>query len=119
MKPAAEDLAQRRPVWLALSELFLDTDVEALLPSLAQGLAGSAYSEAELERILRKEVQPLLQWNLLSVAGVWEGFDPEWLEQSILARRHRLRLPCLFPREDWQHLVWLVREERERPAAAG
>lgn len=119
MKPAADDLAQRRPVWLALSELFLDTDVDASLPSLAHCLAGSAYSEAELERILREEVQPLLQWNLLSVAGVWDGFDPEWLEQSILARRHRLRLPFLFPREEWRRLAWLIREERERSVATG
>ncbi|WP_386068181.1 hypothetical protein ACFJIW_00740 [Tahibacter sp. UC22_41] len=119
MKPAAEDLAQRRPVWLAFSELFLDTDVEALLPSLAHDLAGSAYSEAELERILLEEVQPLLQWNLLSVAGVWDGFDPGWLEQSILARRHRLRLPFLFPREEWRQLALFIREARERPVAAG
>lgn len=119
MKRAADDLAQRRPVWLALSELFLDTDVGVLLPSLAHDLAASTYSEAELERILREEVQPLLQWNLLSVAGVWDGFDPAWLEQSIVARRHRLCLPFLFPREDWQRLTLLIREERERPAAAG
>ncbi len=119
MRPPAEDLAQRRPVWLALSELFLDTDIETLLPSLAHALAASAYSEAELERILRDEVQPLLQWNLLSVAGVWDGFDAEWLEHSILARRHRLRLPFLFPHEEWRWLALLIRAERERCLATG
>lgn len=118
MTPAAADLARRRPVWLALSELFLDTEVDARLPSLAQSLAASGYSDAELDWILRRELQPLLQWNLVPVAGVWEGFDPEWLEQSIIARRRRLRLPCLFPREDWQRLAVLIREERERCAAA-
>ena len=119
MTPAAADLARRRPVWLALSELFLDTDVEARLPSLAQGLAASSYSEAELDWILRRELQPLLQWNLVPAAGVWDGFDPEWLQRSILARRRRLRLPCLFPREDWRRLAVLIREERARSAAAG
>lgn len=117
MTPAAADLARRRPVWQALSELFLDTEVDALLPSLAQRLAASAYSEAELDWILRRELQPLLQWNLFPAAGVWDGFDPEWLEQSIIARRHRLRLPCLFPHEDWRRLAALIRKERERSAA--
>jgi hypothetical protein len=30
MKPAADDIDNRRPVWEALSELFLDTELEGI-----------------------------------------------------------------------------------------
>jgi hypothetical protein len=96
MKPAHEDLGNRRPVWEALSDLFLDTDT-----SLARGwrvgvLAASPYSLDELQEILVDEVYPVCRSNLFSIAGEWVGFGPEWLQSSILQRLrspyHRLRL---------------------------
>jgi len=89
------DLATRRPVWEALSTLFLDTDVSLLRDYRARLLAASPYGIEELERILRDEVFPVCSWNMFSVAGEWAGFDPEWLEARIirrLDRRFRIRL---------------------------
>lgn len=83
--PAAEsDLARRRPVWLALSDLFLDTDVNLARAGNVRTLAGSAYSLDELDRILRDEVYPACSFNLSLVAGEWAGFDADWLERRIL-----------------------------------
>ena len=87
MKPAATDLANRRPVWEALSDLFLDTDVSLSRAWRASLLAASPYSIDDLERILIDEVYPICKYNLLSVAGEWAGFDQAWLEGRILRRR--------------------------------
>lgn len=91
----SDDLANRRPVWEALSELFLDTDVSASRDWRARQLAVSPYTIEQLERILIDEVCPVCQSNLHAVAGVWTGFDAEWLAASIL-RRRRLRRNALL-----------------------
>jgi hypothetical protein len=74
-------------VWEALSTLFLDTDVSLLRHYRAEILTASPYSLPEIEEILADEVFPVCHWNLLSIAGEWAGFDPEWLEKRILASR--------------------------------
>ncbi len=83
--PAA-DLAARRPVWEALSGLYLDTDVSLSLKRRVDILAASPYSVDELQAILVDEVNPVCRLNMLVVAGEWAGFDVEWLESRILAR---------------------------------
>jgi hypothetical protein len=87
------DLAARRPVWQALSTLFLDTDVSLDLEYRARVLAESPYTLGELEEILIDEVYPVCRANLLDMAGEWGGFDPAWLEDSILQRRRSPRRP--------------------------
>ncbi|MCA0175458.1 MAG: hypothetical protein LCH73_04090 [Proteobacteria bacterium] len=94
MKPATEDLAARRPVWEALSDLFLDTDTSLSRAWRVQQLAHSPYTIAELQAILVDEVYPICRANLLSVAGEWSGFDLAWLEGRIL-RRLSSRFRCL------------------------
>ena len=85
---SAADLTARRPVWVALSDLFLDTSLDATdLDRIATVLAASPYSLRELDDIFLWEVYPVLHWNLLSMAGEWAGFDGVWLEQQILAGR--------------------------------
>ena len=86
--PAAEnfspsELEQRRPVWDALSTLFLDTDTALLRPFRARVLAASPFSIDELQTILIDEVYPVCSANLASIAGEWAGFDSEWLERAI------------------------------------
>lgn len=84
---------ERRRVWEAMSELYLDTDVDVeVLARVAEELARSPYSLPELQRILRHEVHPVLVQNLGTVAPVWDRFDPQWLEESISAH---LRRPLL------------------------
>ena len=84
LHPAQADLDGRRPVWLALSDLFLDTDVNLFRESNTRLLADSPYSLHELDAILREEVYPACSFNLREVAGEWAGFDADWLERRIL-----------------------------------
>jgi hypothetical protein len=87
MKPPAEDLERRRPVWEALSTVFLDTKIhDTLRAEIAETLRSSGYSDAELEQILWGELCPVLHVNLLGPAGEWAGFDMEWVEQQILSK---------------------------------
>ena len=84
LRPAQSDLECRRPVWLALSDLFLDTDVNLLRAGNVCTLAASPYTLDELDAILREEVYPACSFNLSLVAGEWAGFDADWLERRIL-----------------------------------
>jgi len=84
---AASDLANRRPVWSALSNLYLDTErTPAMCEADAKRLAQSPYTLDDLRAILTEEVHPACAANLLSPAGEWAGFDEDWLEKRILAR---------------------------------
>jgi hypothetical protein len=88
--PTAEQINERMPIWAALSEFFLDTE----LPGddherIAKILASSRYSERELGDILAYEVYPACKWNLLCVAGEWTGFHPDWIREKIAPRYDR------------------------------
>ncbi|MGI4736757.1 MAG: DUF7079 family protein [Janthinobacterium lividum] len=78
----ARELARRKPVWLALSEFYLDTELQpADLQRIRAVFDQSGYSEQEIRQIDYDEVGPTLYANLLSVAGEWLGFD----EATLLA----------------------------------
>ncbi len=94
MNPVVEDLPSRRAAWEALSDLYLDTDVSLSRSWRIEKLSESSYTITELEQILIDEIYPICKYNLLSVAGVWTGFDPVWLEGEIL-RRLASPLRCL------------------------
>ena len=86
MLPKTE-VARRRPVWIALSELWLDTELdEADLHRIADVLRASAYSLIELRQIYLHEVAPVMYPNTLSVAGEWAGVDPDWLVAEATKR---------------------------------
>lgn len=109
------ELAVRRKVWLAFSELYLDNEVH--YPSVADALARSPYSLETLRDILRNEVHPVVCFNLLSAAGEWAGFDEGVLSARIERRLSRpawLRWLHVYParrgfvREQWGKLEPLV-----------
>ena len=92
MQEAAQqiDLAARRPVWVALSELWLDTELdEADLRRIAGVLAASPLDAADLECAYRWEVAPVVAGNLVVPAGVWDAFDPDWLCAEAAKRMGR------------------------------
>lgn len=104
-------LEERRPVWEALSMMYLDTDVSLFRAWRVQVLSTSPYSLEDMDAILRDEVHPVCFSNLLQPAGEWAGFDPAWLEQAIRGRRNRWHsrllatisrtLPGCFPTGEW------------------
>jgi hypothetical protein len=81
----SEEIENRKPLWEAMSELWIDTapaDHQYLY--IAEVMGRSNYSLDELEQICFREVAPVVCGNLLNVAGVWSGFDAAWLFNNIL-----------------------------------
>lgn len=112
MQPDIPDFASRRPVWLALAELYLDTDVTLYYDHIAEVLAASPYSLAELRAILYDEVHPALAANLLGVAGEWAAWDEAWLIQRIASRPRDFLAPLVSLRQDWDEVARRINARR-------
>lgn len=85
--PAAmtkDELLRRRPVWEAMSELFLDTETRWSVPWVARRCAESGYDDELLDRVFWAEVFPEAIENLLQVAGEWGMLA---LDEAALIRR--------------------------------
>ncbi len=80
-----EEIARKQPLWVALSDLFLDTEVRLDLPRAAAEAVKAEIPAPEMIRIFNREVTPVVGWNLLDVAGEWVGFEKEWLTEQIVA----------------------------------
>ncbi|MBU2863346.1 hypothetical protein KO489_05780 [Reinekea forsetii] len=91
------DLNKRKPVWVALSDLFLDTDVTRYYENIVRVCVESGYSPEEIRLIFIDEVAPAVSKNLFCVAGVWSGFDEDWLIEEIISviRRNKSLLGIL------------------------
>ncbi|MFA6248317.1 MAG: hypothetical protein WC615_15370 [Mucilaginibacter sp.] len=77
-------LYQRRPVWIALSQFYLDTELDDLqLLDILKVIYESPYSIDEVKKIDFFEVYPVLKFNTYDPAGEWEGFDEDWLIDKI------------------------------------
>lgn len=87
----ADDDAACIPVWIALSGLYLDTEVEHFHDAIAATLAASPFALDELHAMLMHDVHPVLFTNLMAPAGVWDAFDEAWLVARIRARGGRRR----------------------------
>ncbi len=89
-REAPDDVADRPPVWSALSTLYLDAELDdGDLEAVAGVLARSPWTVDELREIDLWEVAPVLWPNLLAVAGAWSGFDDEWLHAACGKRATR------------------------------
>jgi hypothetical protein len=91
MKQLSEEEIKRRiPVWEAISDLWLDTELgENGVLYIARVLAESGYSLEEIDKIYAEEVAPVVYMNAYSVTGVWTGFDSVWLKEEILKKTRR------------------------------
>ena len=87
MKATEAQIDQRMPVWIALSDFFLDN---ILQPDdrerIAQSLAATTFTVKEIEDILIGEVCPVCESNMLSIAGEWLAFNHEWLKEKVSPR---------------------------------
>lgn len=72
-------------VWIALSDLFLDTDVTLFYDNIIRVIAKTDFTDEELAYILMNEVQPAFMVNLVDMAGEWLGFDEAWVIQRVEA----------------------------------
>lgn len=129
------DADQRRirmPLWTALSELWLDTELQAGdLAALAEVLASSPFSIEQLREIELWEVAPVVGLNLLSPAGAWAGFDEAWLHTECEKRACRRSLALRMwvksglanryrrwaTQESWDRIEPQITAAREGPRA--
>lgn len=80
-----EEIEQRKPLWEALSDLWLDTEMQSYEHERrAELMTSSGFSFGEIERIFSEEVAPVVYKNLYTAVGVWDGFDTDWLYENIL-----------------------------------
>lgn len=108
-------ISERRDLWIALSDLFLDTDVRLSYPYVARVAAETPYSMDELEAIYRNEVAPIVEDNLLEVAGEWAMFPEEWLVSAIAARGAEPYVMLTGAIHDWQAVAHLTQRLRAMP----
>ena len=79
------EIEARLPLWRALSDLFLDTELQGYhYKYLAKVVLESGLKPAEVQRILWNEVFPALADNLRIATGEWSGFQDDWLRERIL-----------------------------------
>ncbi len=89
------EIERRKPVWAALGELWLDTELtQNDLQRIAGVMKKSGYSVSQFRDVYLFEVAPVVFPNLLSIAGEWAGFNEEWLfdEAAKRARRRSVSL---------------------------
>lgn len=76
-----DETTRKLPIWHALSELFVDTELQHNdYVRIARALTASGLPAEELRRILGDEVGPAFVSNLMSVAGEWAP----WSEDEVL-----------------------------------
>lgn len=81
-----DEIEARLPVWRALSNLFLDTELQSDdYRFIAESLRESGFPLAQIEEILWNEVFPALADNLRIITGEWSGFSEDWLRERIPA----------------------------------
>lgn len=101
----AAEFARRKSVWLALSEFYLDTELQpADFRRIRTVFDQSGYSVQEIRQLDYDEVGPVLYGNLLSMAGEWAGFDEAALLAALCKRVTKgVKIRSRFPiRWLWQ-----------------
>ena len=109
-------ITDRIPIWLALSNLYLDTELqEDFYLDFAQKIKASPYSLEEVKAINKYEVFPVLQSNLTSVAGEWASFEEAWLIERITTRlKKRTKLSRLAVESSFYMFKRMQKEHWEK-----
>jgi hypothetical protein len=90
------ELAQRKPLWEAMADLFLDTEVRFSVPFVARRCVESGCDDEALERIFWAEVFPEALPNLLSPTGEWMALTLD--EAALIKRANAGTVPWLSRR---------------------
>jgi hypothetical protein len=78
------NLQNKTKIYILLSEFYLDTELdENSIKRIITDLVKEDLSLTEILEINKKDVYPVLAYNLISVAGIWQGFDEEELIKEI------------------------------------
>ncbi|UKB79435.1 hypothetical protein [Chryseobacterium sp. MEBOG07] len=80
-----EFLDERKEVWCALSDLYLDKELqESDFQYMTRVFLESPFSLENIKKIDQYEVFPVLFSNLLDPAGEWAGFEEKRLVKNIM-----------------------------------
>ena len=109
------EIDELMPSLTLLSDFYLDTEFEdEHVERMARCCIDAGLSSAHDVELLERDIAPACAFNLFSVAGEWDGFDPDWLKQRILegpsflarcearllagyTRKHAARLKRVWP----------------------
>ncbi|TZF96074.1 hypothetical protein FW781_11610 [Chryseobacterium panacisoli] len=108
---------ERKLVWLALSDLYLDTELQEWQFQYMTGIfLKSPFSFEKIKKIDQYEIFPVLFSNLLNPAGEWAGFEEKRLVKNIMnwmesrSELDILAIKCIYPiyeqvnRDYWKRL---------------
>jgi hypothetical protein len=107
------DIENRKQIWIALSEFYLDTQLtHEDFDRISTIFQSSGLHINDIKEIDLLEVFPLLQTNLVSATGSWAGFDEDWLVAECKRRYKRRnnvlhKLGCKF----WNSLFYSMRRD--------
>jgi len=107
-----ETLKTRKPLWIALSDLFLDTELQEYNHAhIATAMFESGYSFAEIEDILMLEVFPVCIANLHSE---WAGFHEDWVIKMIIKSKRPNRY------RQWvnRRYFWMIKDDWDKVVMA-
>ncbi|MBL8923020.1 MAG: hypothetical protein JNJ54_29495 [Myxococcaceae bacterium] len=115
-------LEQRRPLWSAMSDLFLDTETRWSVPYVGWRCAESGLDDATLDAIFWCEVFPLAIFNLHDIAGEWAMLTlPESQLVARAERQERDRVQELtsawMVKHTWDAALVVCRRLRTEPSA--
>lgn len=106
MRLTDAEFERRKPVWTALSELWLTNEKhDSDLSRIASIVAASGYSVCELSDIYLYEVAPVVcsnQHSIFSIDGDWEHFDEQWLHAEVRKRAEHRSLSLRW----WVWIPW-------------
>lgn len=107
------DFEARKPIWIVLSELYLDTELQDTdFIRIAETFRESGLPIEVLKEIDLYEVFPTLQFNLYSVAGEWAGFDETWLVEACAKNYHKRQNKWFrFSVKIWNMLSYWMRKD--------
>ncbi|KFF21870.1 hypothetical protein [Chryseobacterium sp. JM1] len=112
------NIKERKPIWIALSDFYLDTELQdSDFRYIVKTILESPYTFEEVKTINTYEIFPVLQSNLLQPAGEWAGFNEKWLVEAItshLATKKRfknLMIRIGYKKYGWMQEDYWVRVE--------
>lgn len=108
MRFNSDTLKIRKPLWVALSDLFLDNELQDHDRSfIAKQMKDSGFLLDEINHFLKQEVFPVCIPNLHSVAVEWTGFNEDWLVEKITQPKS----PNVIRRWMYRRSFWMIKDD--------
>ena len=101
-----EEIARRKPLWCAMSELYLDTETQpSTLRYIVRVIREAGYTDEEVYKIFCDDVTPVFGGNAMQVAGDWVPWGDEYVEKSVLRFLGRPAFWRAFRRRSPDHFL--------------